>query len=340
MKKNLKLKKGYACVSLLLLAYSAGAQFSSGSSFYVSPGTQLFVDSVTFQPAVAALSMANTTITHGYTPVPPAGPGLGSIARVYEITPPIAFRGTTGIYYNNSELNGNTPALLSYAYNDGINGFNATGMATVDNSNNYVVGTTGINTLTIKKVTSVDNGVPLPVHLLSFKVKAEGRKALLSWLTANEFNCDRFEVERSGDGTKFTYLFSEEAQGSVAGEHAYQAYDELPLQGWNYYRLKQVDRDGGIAYSRTESVFFGTGLNSGISVYPNPFNTRIRIEMNSQEDGKEKCSLMDVAGRVITVKDLLLVKGANTFELEFSGVAAGTYWLKIGALFNTQVVKQ
>lgn len=340
MKKNLKLKKGYACMCLLLLAYGARGQFSSGSSFYVAPGTALFVDSLTFQPVVTAMNLVNTTIAHSYTPVPPVGPGLGSIARVYEIIPPLAFRGTTGIYYHNSELNGNTPALLSYAYNDGINGFNATGMATVDNTNNYVVATTGINTLTIKKITSVDNGVPLPVHLLSFKVKAEGRKALLNWLTANEFNCDRFDVERSGDGTKFAYLMTEAAKGTVAGEHQYQVYDELPLQGWNYYRLKQVDRDGGISYSRTESVFFGPGAGTGVSVYPNPFTAKLRVEMNSQEDGKEKCSLLDVAGRVITVQDLLLVKGANTFELDFSGIATGTYWLKIGALFNTQVVKQ
>lgn len=325
---------------LLLLAYGARAQFSSGSGFYVAPGTELFIDSLTFQPAVTALNMVNTNISHGYTPVPPVGPGLGSIARVYEISPSVTFRGNVGLYYKNTELNGNTAGLLAFAYSDGVSGFNATGATTVDNSNNYVVASTGVNTLTIKKITSVNSGVPLPVHLISFKAKAEGRKSLITWLTANEFNCDHFDVERSGDGNKFSFLVAEEAKGSVAGEHQYQVYDELPVQGWNYYRLKQVDRDGVASYSNTEAVFFGSGFGGGISVYPNPFASKLRVEMNAQDAGKEKCSLLDVAGRVIAVQELLLVKGANTFELDFSAVATGTYWLKIGALFNTQIVKQ
>lgn len=340
MKKYLKLKQGYACILLLLLAYGARGQFSSGSGFYAAPGTAVFIDSLTFQPAVAALNMSNVQITHGYIPVPPVGPGLGSIKRVYEISPSISFRGNTGLYYTDAELNGNTAALLSFAYSDGINGFNAVGVATVDNSNHYVVGTTGINTVTIKKVTSVDNGTALPVHLLDFKVKADGRKALITWLTANEFDCDHFDVERSDDGARFSFLLSQEAQGSVAGEHQYQAYDETPVPGWNYYRLKQVDRDGGFSYSKTESVFFGPGSGTGISVYPNPFVSKLHVDMNALQDGKEKCSLLDVSGRVIAERELLLVKGANAFDLEFGGLAAGTYWLKIGALFNTQIVKQ
>lgn len=338
MKKYLKLKTGYVWVFPLLLAYSASAQFSSGSSFHVAPGTMLFVDSLTFQPAAVALDLVNTNITHSYTPVPPAGPGLGSIARVYEVNPAMTFRGTAGLYYKNSELNGNTGSQLSFVYNDGVNGYGAAGVATINNINNYVVATTGINTITFTKITSVDNGVPLPVHLLSFNVKAEGRKARLDWVTANEFNCDRFEVERSGDGTQFSYLTTEAAKGSIAGEHDYQLYDETPLAGWNYYRLKQVDRDGKASYSSTESVFFGAG--TGVSVYPNPFTTKLRVTMNVLEEGKEKCSLLDVSGRVISMRELILKKGANTFELDFSAVANGTYWLKIGALFNTQVVKQ
>ncbi|PSK90082.1 T9SS type A sorting domain-containing protein [Taibaiella chishuiensis] len=340
MNKYLKLKQGYACILLLLLAYGARAQFSSGSGFYVAPGTAVFIDSLTFQPAVAPMSLANVQITHGYTPVPPVGPGLGSIKRVYEITPSLAFRGNTGLYYTDAELNGNTAALLSFAYSDGVSGFNAAGAATIDNSNHYVLATTGINTLTIKKITSVNNGTPLPVHLIDFKVKAAGQKSLISWVTANEFNCDHFDVERSDDATHFSFLLSREARGSIAGEHSYQDYDNSPKAGWNYYRLKQVDRDGGFTYSRTESVFFGPGAGAGISVYPNPFASRLHIDLNAQDDGKEQCNLLDIAGRVIATRELLLVKGANAFDLDFSGIAAGTYWLKIGALFNTQLVKQ
>lgn len=325
---------------LLLLSGRAGAQFTAGSSFHVAPGTPLVIDSFTLQPAVVAADLSNTTLTVSHVPIPPAGSGSGSIARVYEFNPAINFRGATGIYYLDGELNGNTASLLSFVYDNGSTAFTTNLVTTSNNTNNYVVASTGANTVSIKRVTSVDAGVPLPVDLLSFTAKADGSHTLLEWITAREFNCDHFDVERSADGQSFGFLLAENGMGNSSGAHRYKTYDEQPLAGWNYYRLKQVDADGSFTWSPTAAVFFGGGDGTYVSVYPNPVQYRLSIAMSSRDAQSSPLLLMDATGRVLKSQTLQLVKGDNTFSLDMSGLAAGSYLLKIGTAFQTKLVKQ
>src|SRR5690606_38797173 len=81
---------------------------------------------------------------------------------------------------------------------------------------------------------------------------------------------DKFIIERSTDGKAFTAI------GEVKGKDfsnqiaAYSFKDEQPINGYNYYRLKQMDVDGKITYSEIEDVDFSIS-HTDILVYPNPF---------------------------------------------------------------------
>lgn len=338
MKDHFNFKKGVLLAVILGSVYTTQAQFSAGSSFHVLAGTPVSIDSFTLQPA-SPLDMSNATITVAHVPVPPAGAGSGSIARVYTINPAISFSGTTGLYYLNSELNGNTPALLSYVYDNGTNVFGATGMTLVSNTNNYVEASTGANTVTLARITSVDNNVPLPVDLLSFTAQAEGSHTLIEWATANEFNCDHFDVERAEDGHMFRFLLAEASKGNLPGKHQYRAYDQQPLSGWNYYRLKQVDVDGRFVYSAIVPVFFGAG-GDAIAVFPNPVTSSLNVSIAASVNGTEKCMLLDATGRVLQERTLELSNGVNIFNIDCSGLASGSYFIKVGAAFNAKVIKQ
>lgn len=89
----------------------------------------------------------------------------------------------------------------------------------------------------------------LPVELIDFS--GENRDGIdhLRWSTATEHNNDRFEVERSGDGVTFETLGSVSGAGNSQTVHAYTFDDRKPLDGVNYYCLKQVDFDGQYAHS-------------------------------------------------------------------------------------------
>lgn len=340
MYPNIALRAAGTGMLLLLLSAGAAAQFIAGSSFYIMPGTPVTIDSLTLEPAVVGADLSNTSLTVSHVSIPPAGAGSGSVARVYQFNPAISFRGTTGIYYLNSELNGNTPASLSFVYDNGSNTFTTNAVVTINNNNNYVVATTGINTVTLKRITLVDAGVPLPVDLLSFTAKAEGSRSLIEWTTAREFNCDHFDVERSSDGRSFHFLVAENAAGNGTAEHRYKTYDDQPFDGWNYYRLKQVDADGRFSWSPIAKVFFGGKDGAYVSVYPNPVQNRLSIAMSSRAAQSVTLLLMDVSGRVLQSRPWQLATGDNTFSLDMSDLAAGSYLLRIGATFQTKVVKQ
>lgn len=97
--------------------------------------------------------------------------------------------------------------------------------------------------------TSNFGSTPLPVELIAFEGAVEGEQNRLWWSTATETDNDRFEVERSADGVDFDRLADVEARGNSQQVTHYLMMDTDPLNGLNYYRLKQVDTDGSNSYS-------------------------------------------------------------------------------------------
>ena len=103
------------------------------------------------------------------------------------------------------------------------------------------------------------NDVPisLPVELLGFSGRNEGGIDHLFWTTATEHNNDRFEVERSGDGVSFETLGSLPGAGNSQVQRDYVFDDRKPLDGMNYYCLKQVDFDGQYVHSPVIALLNG-----------------------------------------------------------------------------------
>jgi trimeric autotransporter adhesin len=121
--------------------------------------------------------------------------------------------------------------------------------------------------------------VALPVTLTKFNAQPKGSEVLVTWTTANELNSSHYVVEKSVDGRSFTAIGTVNASGYIISSVNYQLIDPSPLQGLNYYRLKQVDVDGKYAYSATVTVnFVATDV---LNVYPNPVANTIEIRLNS-----------------------------------------------------------
>jgi fibronectin-binding autotransporter adhesin len=112
---------------------------------------------------------------------------------------------------------------------------------------------------------------PLPVQLLSFAAARQGATVRTTWATASEHNSAYFVVQRSADGRTFADVQQVLAQGTSLLRHDYAAVDAQPLPGTSYYRLRQVDLDGTVAYSAVATVRFTTELGTPTLVaYPNP----------------------------------------------------------------------
>lgn len=80
------------------------------------------------------------------------------------------------------------------------------------------------------------------------------------------------------------------------------------------------------------------------SVYPNPFQGQININLSLPEDARIELSLMDVMGRTLSSMVMKESRGEHHRLMEVSGLnlATGVYWLKVsinGAVYYKKLVK-
>lgn len=109
----------------------------------------------------------------------------------------------------------------------------------------------------------------LPVEFLDVKATVDNDNVNVSWSTASEINNNYFTVERSIDGKRFTSLSNIKGAGNSNTVLEYNYKDNNPIEGTNYYRIKQTDFNGGFNYSMITSVKYSSLVND-ISVFPNP----------------------------------------------------------------------
>lgn len=126
---------------------------------------------------------------------------------------------------------------------------------------------------------------PLPVILTDFKAELKNNFAEISWITSSEIENDRFEIEKSMNGREFLKISEVKGHGSTSEENFYIIKDR-PLNGVNYYRLKQIDFSGKYTYSKVVSVEKNDLLASTPVIYPNPVSSgiigKITIDMNPE----------------------------------------------------------
>jgi len=166
----------------------------------------------------------------------------------------------------------------------------------------------------------------LPVDIIFFTGKLMGNKVQLQWLAENEINFDRFEIERSTNGTDYKTV------GTVSANNLrnYQFQDDASvIRGRRvYYRLKKVDKDGSFKYS--EIVFLHIPLNTKFTVSPNPANQFVQLQLNGNISGMVTIQLKDITGKTV-LQQKQQVTGSNVM-LSTANLANGSY--VINMLYN------
>ncbi len=149
----------------------------------------------------------------------------------------------------------------------------------------------------IRKVTGGFIGcIVLPVKLLSFRAKNKGGYNFLEWQTVGGINTDYFEIERSNDSRNFEVIDIVNGAASSARTYSYFFIDQHPLNGMNYYRLRQADNDGTLTYSQIIAVTSQTPGNFSINIYPNPGNGQITVTSSGIID---EITISNAAGQII-----------------------------------------
>ncbi len=158
----------------------------------------------------------------------------------------------------------------------------------------------------------------LPVELINFKVTSFDEWVLVNWETQTELNNDYFTIERSKNLRSWEIIGVVSGNGNSNVLLNYNFSDYKPFKGTSYYRLKQTDFNGKIAYSDPQTIEFEEELSSSIS--PNPVGNELNLFSDFLIN---QYSIYDLMGRSI--------EEARDFEekIDVSRLPKGLYFLVI-----------
>jgi hypothetical protein len=157
------------------------------------------------------------------------------------------------------------------------------------------------------------NPVTLPVSFLSVNVQSNGNGALLTWTVANELDVLRYEVEKSTDCRNFSVKGQLNYKQSTGTTNTYSFTDNTVNGQDVCYRIKQIDLNGNMHYSRI--VNLSGVLHSNTVAGPNPASHFITISKSSTASEKISVSLVDMQGRMVYQRYVVLLPGMNSFDI-------------------------
>jgi hypothetical protein len=164
--------------------------------------------------------------------------------------------------------------------------------------------------------------VTLPVNFLDFTATLLSDNTVkLNWQAVTDQDHDYFVVERSADGKNFITL-------SLAPQSAPYSYiDAAPLQGKNYYRIKQMNKNGSFTYSKVMSIMVVKGNN--ISLYPNPVADMLSIKLKNSERDRLKIEITNVDGKTVYNKTNFVNENTVELQIDMTSWKAQIYVLRV-----------
>jgi hypothetical protein len=177
----------------------------------------------------------------------------------------------------------------------------ATGLtATTGNITSSVLSTFG--SLSIGSISTI-----VPLQFLSITAEKKSAYTIVEWKTTNEVNVKQHEVQRSNSVNGFTTIGTVSALNRMDNE-TYHYYDKDYMAGVIYYRIKSVDIDGKIKYSKIVSVSNGEP-NDIISIKNNPVKATINLSLSSNKNASFRYQIISSNGS--TVQDGILQYGGT-----------------------------
>ncbi|MEO6542357.1 MAG: T9SS type A sorting domain-containing protein [Ferruginibacter sp.] len=296
-----------------IFAGGAGDGFTRSAN--VSASNNIFVGGFGDGWSTAINTTASNTIFIG-------GIGDGWHTGVNTTVPNTIFIGGIGDGWNNA---GNTTVSNSIFKGGNGDGWNKNANAAV--SNNIFLGGIGDGWASVYRPMA-----PLPVNFLYFNVSKQGKSiALLNWKTAQEFNASHFEIERSTDALIFSYIGKVTAVGNTSTGSTYSFTDNAPAKGFDYYRLKQVDRDGRFTYTPARVLNFDDLDAGSVKYYPNPVNRMLNIELTDEIRSQQKWFTLSNTGGEVLDQVKIAANSDRILILDLGKYPKGIYFIQLSS---------
>jgi len=164
----------------------------------------------------------------------------------------------------------------------------------------------------------------LAIKLQSFNAEKQGDNALINWRVGLSSTAKSFEVLKSTDGRNFSTLKNMDAVTNIPD---YSTVDNALVVGPNYYKLKIVDANGSISYSNIAVVYNKYKGFEITSMIPTVVTNSAMLSVATSVKANGKLIVIDAVGKLIYNQNISLLTGNNNFNLNFSNLAAGVYYI-------------
>ena len=188
------------------------------------------------------------------------------------------------------------------------------------------------------------NAVPLPIHLISFQGNMnKNNKVTLNWTVADNEIANNFEVERSVNGRDFTtaaVVFASEKMGT----ENYMYYETINSNDKVMYRLKMIDKNHEVDYSKILIFQLKTITTNNIKIIGNPVNDKLTFSYTASATQAVNVKVYDISGRVVLNNKVNSLEGSNMISLPLSSTfKPGMYVVEVNngtELQSSKFVKQ
>lgn len=169
-------------------------------------------------------------------------------------------------------------------------------------------------------------GSSLPVTWLYVRGERKDQQALINWATAQEMDTDKFLVEYSRDGKTYQSVSELPAAGNSSTSRTY-AYTHPKLQsGVNYFRIKQLDKNGKFSYSNIIVVPY-VDRNSAPVLIPNPVERHATLLIPPAFEATH-IVVYDAVGKTI-MQQPVTDKNSQHLLLQLGSLQKGVYLLQV-----------
>jgi hypothetical protein len=162
-----------------------------------------------------------------------------------------------------------------------------------------------------------NNGcIVLNSSILSFKGLQHDNVTDLSWQIGHSGDVQYFVLERSTDNNTYSQIYKRDmaGKGDITSHGYTDDLSEITAK-LIFYRLKIVERNGGIKYSRIIAVSKDPDGRAGIKVLPNPVKTNYTLLVTSSRTEKAVIEIADLSGQVIERMEMQVQKGSSVVSL-------------------------
>jgi Secretion system C-terminal sorting domain/Galactose oxidase, central domain len=191
------------------------------------------------------------------------------------------------------------------------------------NGNGYIGTGTGS---VLSDFWAFDPAAVLPIELVSFEaaLNPQKRHVNIQWKTTAEQDNAYFSIERKIGDSDFQEIGQVKSRGDSRQLTVYDLIDKNPQYGISYYRLKQVNSDNTMTYSKIASVTHEKG--SKIKIFPT--YTEGAFSVDSNDELLDKVSVFSLSGQ------LQLTSRENNINI--ASLPTGVYLVQVTTSTKTQ----